>query len=253
MSVKLKNKKDIAELRISGKILASVLKMLGNETNVGVTLKELDNKARNFIYDAGAEPAFLGYRPERSGHAFPASICASVNDVVVHGIPTKYILKDGDILSLDAGVKYHGYFTDAAITVGVGKISKEAEKLIKTTKMALEIGIKECIPGKHLGDIGYAIQYIVEKAGFHIARGLTGHGVGFEIHEDPVVNNYGKRGKGMELRPGLVIAIEPMISTKTSHIIQDDDDSFKTYDGSLAAHFEHTVLIMEDGYEVLTK
>jgi len=245
--IQLKNEKDIAKLRISGKILSSTLAMLAEEARVGVTLKDLDKKAHDFIYDAGGEPAFLGYHPEGSIGKFPASICASVNDVVVHGIPTKYKLREGDVLSLDAGVKYQGYYTDSAITVGIGKLSREAEKLIKITKIALERGIDECSPHGHLGDIGYAIESTIKKAGFYIVRGLTGHGVGFEIHEDPVVDNFGKRGQGMELMPGLVIAIEPMVSTKSPHIIQYDDDSFRTHDGSLSAHFEHTVVITESG------
>ncbi len=250
--IRLKNTKDISELRISGKILSSLLKILRKKAQVGVSLKELDSMAYDFIYEAGGEPAFLGYHPEGSIGKFPGSICVSVNDVIVHGIPTRYRLKEGDIVSLDAGVRYNGYYTDSAITVGIGKISKEGERLIKITKIALERGIRECMPGNTLGDIGYAIHHTVKKAGFHVVRGLTGHGVGFEIHEDPVVNNYGKRGEGMKLEPGLVIAIEPMVSTKSPHIVQRDDDSFRTHDGSIAAHFEHTVLITETGVEILT-
>ncbi len=253
MNIKLKTKKDIAELRVSGRILGKTLKMLAATAKEGVSLKELDTKARKFIYEAGAEPAFLGYKPEGSSYPYPASICASLNSTVVHGIPTKYVLKEGDILGIDAGVKYKGYYTDSAITVGIGKISKEADYLMKVTKSALESGIRACAPGRHLGDIGSAIQNVVEKEKLFVIRGLTGHGVGFDLHEDPSIPNHGKKGQGMELVPGLVIAIEPMVSTGTAYVIQERDDSFVTEDGSLSAHFEHTIVITESGIEVLTK
>ncbi|MFA6407496.1 MAG: type I methionyl aminopeptidase [Candidatus Paceibacterota bacterium] len=250
--VRLKSEKDLELLRISGRILAATLRALSKEVKAGVILSNLDKKAKELILKEGATPTFLGYTPEGATKAYAASICASVNETIVHGLPGKYILKEGDIISIDLGVTYKGYVTDGAVTVGVGNISEEARALLRVTHEALQNGIEECIPGKHLGDIGYAIEKTAQIGKFRVIQGLTGHGVGFALHEDPSVFNYGKRGEGMKLVPGLVIAIEPMFSVKSPYIQQKKDDSFATKDGSLSAHFEHTVVITEEGFEVLT-
>lgn len=250
--VHLKTPEEIEKIRQAGKILAAVAKQITELAQPGVKLKYLDTVAKNMIEKAGGEPAFLNYRPYGAAQSYPCSICASVNDVVVHGVPTHYKLKSGDILKLDFGVRYQGYNADAAWTVPVGHISAKAQKLIDTTREALQRAIGVCQPGKTLGDIGYAIQSYVKSQGFSVIGGLTGHGVGKELHEDPVVFNEGRKGKGMKLEPGLVIAIEPMISAGSPKIIQLEDDSYATEDGSLSAHFEHTVTITKAGPEVLT-
>lgn len=251
--IRLKTEKEIRELRLSGAILAAALAALKGKAKVGVRLGDLDELARNFIRKAGAEPAFLNYRPEGAKKAYPASICASVNETVVHGLPSKYKLRNGDVLKLDLGVNYKGYFTDAALTVGVGAISEAAQKLMAVTERALALAIKECRTGNHLGDIGWAIEDYVTKNGFAVVQGLTGHGVGFELHEDPSVYNYGEKREGLVLRPGLVLAIEPMVAIGSGEVRQKADDSFVTRDKSLTAHFEHTVALTERGPEILTR
>lgn len=251
-SIRLKTERDLQFLRISGKILSHTLSLLKNEAKVGVSLKHLDDFARAFIKDEGATPTFLGYKPDGAGKPYPAAICASVNDTIVHGIPGNYVLKEGDILSIDLGVTFDGYITDAAITVPVGEISKDARRLISATEKSLQNAIHECFSGNTLGDIGYAIESVAKQAGVSVVEGLTGHGVGFELHEDPSVFNKGKRGSGMKLRSGMVIAIEPMFSLGSPYATVARDDSFKTRDKSLSAHFEHTIAITEKGYEVLT-
>jgi len=252
MPVALKDEHDIEELRRSGKILAETLRFLREASREGVKLSRLDELARIFIKEKGARPAFLGY--SQAGESpFPAAICASVNEKIVHGIPNSYKLKDGDILKIDLGVDLNGYITDSAITVAIGKIPKRAEKMMEITKNALDEGIKNCIPGNRLGDIGYAIESTVRHAGFSVVHGLTGHGVGFKLHEDPTVYNFGEKGKGMEIKPGLVLAIEPMVSEGSPDVIALRDGSFETRDGSMSVHFEHTVAVLENGVEILTK
>ncbi|MDO8557373.1 MAG: type I methionyl aminopeptidase [Candidatus Jorgensenbacteria bacterium] len=250
--VTIKKEKDIAGLRVSGKILASVLRALKDLAKEGVALIDLEMKARELIRAAGAKPAFLGYMPDGSDKPFPAAICASLNETVVHGIPTKRILKSGDVFKIDLGVNYRGYFTDAAVTVGIGKITGEARELIRATEEALRNAIKACRAGNHIGDIGFEIEKETKRRGFKVIRGLTGHGVGFAVHEDPTVYNYGRKGEGLVLKPGLVLALEPMLSAGSSDVIQNDDESFATQDGSLTAHFEHTVLITYGEPEILT-
>ncbi len=195
----------------------------------------------------------MGYRPEGGARAFPSAICASLNDVVVHGVPSRRMLKNGDLLKIDIGVNYKGYITDGAVTVPVGTISKDAKRLVETTNTALKKAISECRSGKKLGDIGYAVESVARKGKCSVIRGLTGHGVGFELHEDPTVLNFGKKGTGMPLEEGLVLAIEPMLSLGSPDIIQLRDESYGTSDGSLSAHFEHTIAITENGPEVLTR
>ncbi len=253
MKIRLKKEKDLQVLRQSGLILASVLEILKDAAKPGVKLSHLDKLARKLIEESGGKPAFLGYRPEGAAKAYPASICTSVNEQVVHGLPSNYTLKSGDVLKLDAGVVYKGYFTDAAVTVGVGDISHEAKKLIETTKTALERAIEACLPGLHLGDIGHAVESVVKKSGFKVIQNLTGHGVGFSLHEDPDIYNFGEKREGIVLEPGMVLAIEPMVAVKSERARQQSDDSYVTEKGDLSAHFEHTVAITENRPEVLTR
>lgn len=249
----LKTNKEIEILKESGKILSSVLKTLEKKADVGVNLIELENLARKMIKDAGAKPSFMGYQPEGADHPYPCALCLSLNDVVVHGIPREYILRSGDILKIDMGVNYEGMLTDSAITVGIGKTSPLARKLMASTKKALEAALTVAKAGRYIGDIGYVVEKQAKKDGFRVIRGLTGHGVGYEVHEDPVILNYGKKGTGPEIREGMVIAIEPMFSVSSSDIIQNRDESYSSADGSLTAQFEHTVAIAKSGPIVLTR
>lgn len=251
----LKTKKEIADLREGGKILASVHSALVKHVKIGVSTKDLDNIAIELIKKAGGEPAFLNYKPEGVSTPFPATLCVSVNNEIVHGIPKENkILKDGDIVSLDLGVKYKGLFTDAAITVPVGKISKADKKLLGVTKEALNVGIEQARVGNTVGDIGYAIEKYIKPYKYGIVKDLSGHGVGKYIHEDPYIPNYGKAGKGEKLTEGMVIAIEPMINAGTSRISVDRDGwTIKTADASRSAHFEHTVAITKNGPIILTE
>jgi methionyl aminopeptidase len=214
----------------------------------GVTTEALDRVAEEYIRTQGALPSFKGYR------GFPASICTSVNDQVVHGIPGPRILKAGDILSLDFGAIWEGYHADSAVTVFVGEPpSAEAEKLVRVTEEALEAGIGQLVPGKRLSDIGYAVQQMVEGAGFSVVREYVGHGIGRNLHEDPPIPNYGPPGRGPDIAPGLVVAIEPMVNAGGWETrLLGDEWTVVTADGSLSAHFEHTVAVTEDGPAVLT-
>ena len=251
--MKLKAKKDLVALRVSGRILAETLKLLAKECKPAVSLEYLDGLAREYIERKGAKPAFLGYKPPWADTVYPAAICTSLNEQIVHGLPSAYVLRDGDVVKLDLGVEYKGYFTDAAVTVAVGKVSARTARLIAATRKALTSGIRQAKPGGRLGDIGHAIQRTVERAGFRVVEGLTGHGVGFAPHEEPEVRNWGARVTGTELVPGLVIAIEPMASAGTPKTVENLDGSFATADGSIAAHFEHTVYVGEYGPEILTQ
>ncbi len=251
--VLLKKDKDIDGLRKSGKILVTILLALKEMTKEGVRLTDLEAKAREMLKDNGASSAFLNYKPEGAKKPYPAALCTSLNDQIVHGVPTNVKLAEGDVLKIDFGVIFEGMITDAAITVGIGRISEEAESLIKTTKEALEAGLEAIkAPGSRIGDIGWAVENMAEKDGFSVVEGLTGHGVGFKLHEDPIVYNYGNKGEGMLLKKGLVLAIEPMLSAGSSQIIQAKDDSYYTKDGSLSAHFEKTIAVTDNGIEILT-
>lgn len=249
----IKTPEQIKNIRIAGKILANVAEKAKEAAKEGVTLKELDKLTKKLIEAAGSEPTFLGYHPYGASKPYPASVCASVNEIVVHGVPTNYKLKSGDVLTLDFGVTYRGFIADAAFTVGVGEISETAKKLISTTKQALVLGIKECRPNKTLGDIGWAINNYVIRHGFKVVKGLSGHGVGLELHEDPPVFNEGQKNTGLKLKPGMVLALEPMVSAGDPYITKLPDDSYATRDKSLSAHFEHTVLITKGEPEILTK
>lgn len=236
-----------------GAILAGVLRRLDAETKPGVPTIELDTLARKLIVGAGAKPAFLHYRPAGAHKAYPYTLCVSVNDVVVHGQPSVYKIREGDLVKLDLGLKYQGLYLDAAITVPVGDVGAQAKKLIQTTKDALAAGIKEAKAGRSIGSLGYAIQKVIEKNKFSVVEGLTGHGIGAALHEDPTVFNVGRKGHGEDLEVGMVIAIEPMVAIGAGAIRQLLDESYGTADGSLAAHFEHTVAITPTGPRILTK
>jgi methionyl aminopeptidase len=252
MSSYIKTELEISRIRQSSKITAAILRKLSVAAVVGVSLLELERMAKELTEDAGAKPAFLNYRSYGESHRFPFALCASVNDTIVHGRPSGYILKSGDLLKLDFGVDWNGGISDSAITVPVGKVSSEGLRLVKITKQALREGIRAAKDGNKVGDIGFAIERIVGMAGFKVVEGLTGHGVGNELHEDPIIYNYGKPNTGIPLKTGMVIAIEPMVSVGTQAIHQLKDDSFVTADGSLSAHFEHTVLITRTGGEILS-
>ena len=248
-----------------GKRLAEVLRALEGEVAVGVKTKQLDRFAYQMIHKLGAKPAFLHYRPAGARRAYPYTLCSSINDVVVHGQPSDYAIRDGDVVKLDLGLIYKGFYLDSAVTVlagggtsaGVGAsnaAAREAKKLIAATRDALVAGIEEAQIGKAIGDIGYAIEKVVKKAGFSVAEGLIGHGIGHSLHEDPAVFNFGKRGDGEPLQEGMVIAIEPMvIASRTGATTTRPDDSYVARDGSIAAHFEHTVAITADGPRILTQ
>lgn len=248
----IKTKEEIEKIRKAGRILAQVAKVVLSRAEEGITLKTLDNIARELIEKAGAKPAFLGYWPYGAKKPYPCSICTSVNDTVVHGVPNDYKLRSGDVLKLDFGVLLDGWHADAAWTVGIGQIDPNANKLIKVAEKALFAGIKQSKAGKALGDIGWAINSIAKDYGFSVMQGLTGHGIGKELHEEPSVFNEGQKGRGLILETGMVLAIEPMVSAGTNKIIQKGDDSFATADGSISAHFEHTIAITKNGPEILT-
>lgn len=254
MAIIIKTKEQIEIIREGGKILAEVLQKVVGKVAPGISTYDLDKYTFDFIKEEGATPAFLNYRPEGAPKAFPASICISVNNEIVHGIPLKTrILKEGDIVSLDLGIKYKGLFTDHAVTVPVGKISKIDEKLLADTKKALEIGIMAAVGGATVGDIGHAIESFAGKK-YGIVRELAGHGVGVKIHEDPYIPNYGKAGKGQKLIPGMIVAIEPMLNIGKAGIVTAPDNwTIKTIDGKHSAHFEHTILITEGDAEILTR
>jgi len=250
----LKNIEDINKLREGGKILASVLREAASRALPGAKTTELDKLAEKIIKEAGGRPSFKNYKTADDKIPYPASLCVSINEEVVHGIPGERVLKDGDIVSLDLGMEYKGFYTDSAVTVSVGEASEQAKKLIETTKESLNLGIMAVKNGAFTGDIGYAIQSFAEKNGFNVVRKLVGHGLGRKVHETPEVPNFGAKGKGEILREGEVIAIEPMITAGRHDIYLDKDWwTWKTKDGSLSAHFEHTVIVTKIGAEIITK
>ena len=259
MPVIIKTPEEIKILREGGRRLATVLLKLKEKVTAGVSTKELDDYAFKLIKEMRDEPAFLNYRPAGAEISFPASLCVSINDEVVHGIPNeKRFLKEGDIVAFDLGLKHKGLFTDMAITVPVGKINSASRKLIRVTEQALQVGIDNARKGNTIGDIGYSIEHFIrsQKRGgqYGIVEVLSGHGVGRAIHEDPYIPNFGKKGKGEKLIPGMVIALEPMINNGVKNVILADDGyTFRTADGQKSAHFEHTVLVTGDEPEILTK
>lgn len=249
----IKTQKEIDSMRAGGKIHARVLRMVVEKVAVGVTTLELDQYAEKLVREFGAKPAFKNYKPEGQSTPFPATLCISVNDEIVHGIPSSdRVLQNGDIVSLDLGVCYQEVFLDGAVTVPVGNVAKDILKFLDDTHESLLIGIEQAISGNTTGDIGYAIQQFVNKR-YGIVKGLAGHGVGRAIHEDPFIPNYGKPKQGTELVAGMTIAIEPMLTLGSPQAeVLDDDWTFATVDGSFAAHFEHTILITDGKPEILT-
>lgn len=244
---------EIKKIALAGKILAKILEILKKEAKIGTRLRYLDKLAYQLTEKYKARPAFLGYSPDGALKPFGGSICVSINDVIVHGLPSDYKLQNGDVLKIDFGIEHQNFFADAAITVGIGEISKEARHLIEITESALKKAIKMAKPGRTLGDIGWIIGKTAEDNGLKVIKDLTGHGVGKELHEDPVIYNFGKKASGIKLEPGMVLAIEPMLAVGTEKIIQRPDESWATDDGSLSAHFEHTIAITEKGPKVLTE
>lgn len=246
----IKTEQEIKQLREDGKVLASVLKYVKNMVKPGITTAELNTKAEELIMTAGGKPSFKGYGEPTP---FPAGLCVSINEQVVHGIPGDRIIQKGDIVSLDIGMERQGLFTDMATTVAVGIISKQTKKLLKVTKKALDKGIEQCHQGNTLGDIGQAIQSYAEKNGFGVVRDLVGHGVGHAVHEYPSVPNFGRAGKGDKLQVGMVLALEPMLTIGSYDIDYCEDDwTIKTIDNSLSAHFEHTIAITKQGPIIIT-
>ena len=292
MAVYVKTKEEIFVMRECGKRLAEILRKVASAAKPGMSAKELDELAEALILKAGGMPVFKGYKVKGVSAGFPGSICVSVNDEVVHGVPTREkILKEGDVVGIDIGMRYpaqsggraqrveirernlrvgghsaeHRKFqpptsnlqrplvTDMALTIGIGRISDEARRLIDATREALEIGIRIVKPGAHVGDIGYAVAAYLKNHHFGIVRDLAGHGVGYELHEDPLIPNYGTKGSGVELKEGMVIAIEPMAMCGAENLVLDRDGwTYRTADGSIAAHFEHSVAVTKDGAEALT-
>jgi methionyl aminopeptidase len=254
MSIIIKTKEEIEIIREGGKRLATVLNKVKAIVQPGISTWELDKYADKLIKDAGDYPAFLNYKPAGAETPFPASLCVSVNDEVVHGIPNKNkILKEGDIVSLDLGLRHKGLYTDMALTVGVGEISNASKKLLETTEKALYVGIEAAQAGNKIGDIGHTIESFVRPHKYGIVEILAGHGVGKEIHEDPYIPNFGKAGTGAKLVPGMIIAIEPMINNGTKNVVLEKDNwTFRTADRKKSAHFEHTILITDGEPEILT-
>ncbi|MBI3583387.1 MAG: type I methionyl aminopeptidase [Nitrospinae bacterium] len=244
----LKSRHEIEKMKISNGIVAGVLEEITKKIRVGVTTIELDRLAESVILKKGGTPAFKGYR------GYPNSLCISINEQVVHGIPSNRRLKEGDLVSIDLGVYHDGYYGDAAVTVGVGEITDEAKRLLDATQKALYIGIEKATAGNHLSDISNAVQMYVEGEGFSVVRAFVGHGIGTSLHEEPQVPNFGEAGKGPLLKSGMVLAIEPMVNAGVNDVeVLEDDWTVVTADGSLSAHFEHTVAITDNGVEILTK
>jgi len=248
MAVVIKSPHELSLMREAGRIVAEVREILRAAVRPGITTGELDRLGEREIRARGALPSFKGYR------GYPASICISVNEEIVHGIPGNRVLKEGDIVSLDQGVIYKGYQGDTAITVGVGAISPEAQRLIEVTERALAAGIAAARAGKRLGDISWAIQRCAESAGLGVVREYGGHGIGQQLHEDPHIPNLGEPGRGPRLRPGMTLALEPMLAIGTAHTrVLGDNWTVITRDGNMAAHFEHTIAITDGTAEILTR
>jgi methionyl aminopeptidase len=252
MELELKSDADLKPMRRAGQIVAEVLSRLREEVRPGITTLELDRIAEEMTLERGAFPAFKGYQV--GTRIFPASLCVAVNDEVVHGIPSaSRVLRDGDIVGIDFGVQFQGYYADAALTVPVGEVSSQALKLLTITREALDAGIEALKVGNRLGDLSHAIQKHAEGAGFSIVREFVGHGIGRRLHEEPQVPNFGEPGKGRLLREGMVLAIEPMVNLGAPGVfLKEDGWTAVTRDGSLSAHFEHSVALTAEGPEVLT-
>jgi methionyl aminopeptidase len=248
MAIVIKTVKEVEKMRRAGRIVREVLHAVRDAVKPGVTTLDLENVAAKMIEDAGATPAFKGY------HGFPCVLCTSLNEQVVHGIPSaKTVLREGDILSVDCGVVIEGFYGDSAITIPVGKVSAETQRLLNVTENSLAQAIKAVKPGAMLGDVGAAVQEMVEAEGFSVVKEFVGHGIGTRMHEDPQIPNFGQRGKGVRLREGMVLAIEPMVNAGGDGVrVLKDGWTAVTEDGSLSAHFEHTVAVTKDGAAILT-
>ena len=246
--ITIKTKEEIEIMREGGKILVKIMKELGKKVQPGITTKELDRLAESLILKSGGKCSFKGYE------GYPSCLCTSINEEIVHALPSDRALKEGEIISLDLGILYKGFHTDMAVTVPVGRIDPEILRLIRVTKKSLKRGIKKVHPGNTFGDIGNTIQRYVEGQGFNVVRDLCGHGIGREIHEEPQILNYGKRRSGPEIKEGMVLCIEPMVTVGDWKIKKTADGyGFKTEDGSLSAHFEHTIAVTKNGCQVLTE
>ncbi len=247
-AIRLKSEREFELMRKAGRIVAKLWKELERQVKPGVTTAELDKFAENFIRSNGGEPAFKGY------YGFTGTICASVNDEVVHGIPGKRVLEDGDIVGIDTGAKVGGFYSDAARTYAVGKINSVKRKLIDAARESLDKGIAEVKAGKHIGDISHAVQKHVESMGFDVVRQYVGHGIGIELHEEPQVPNFGKAGTGPKIEPGMALAIEPMVNAGTHKVFLCEDGwTVRTFDGKPSSHFEDTVLVTSKGTEIVTR
>jgi methionyl aminopeptidase len=250
--IALKSAREIEIMRRANVIVAEVLYELRQRVAPGVTTLDLDAVAEELTLKKKAIPAFKGYNV--AGRVYPRCLCASVNEEIVHGIPSNRPLREGDIIGLDYGVIYEGYYGDSAVTVGVGRVSEEARRLMEVTERALYKGIEQLYDGKRLGDLGYAVQQCAEDAGYSVVRAFVGHGIGRKLHEEPPVPNYGEPDRGLRLREGMVLAIEPMVNAGSHEVeIKEDGWTAVTKDGSLAAHFEHSVAITKDGPVVLSQ
>ncbi|MEA3273379.1 MAG: type I methionyl aminopeptidase [Patescibacteria group bacterium] len=243
----IKTEEEIAKMREGGKILRETLRQLAEETKPGISCAEINESAGKILKEKEAEPSFLDYQ------GFPANLCISLNEEVVHGIPAKKIAQEGDMVSLDLGVKYKGLYTDATITFGCGEISELKQQMIKVCKKCLNLGVKQAKVGNRVGDIGAAVQEWAEKHGYSVVRVLVGHGVGHQVHEEPQIPNYGKKGRGMVLKENMCIAIEPMICEGGPEVVLADDGwAFLPKDGKMSCHYEHTLVVRKNGGEILT-
>lgn len=250
--IALKSAREIEIMKRANIIVAEVLRELKEKVAAGVTTLELDAIAEELTLKKSAIPAFKGYNV--AGRIYPRCLCASINEEIVHGIPTNRALREGDIIGLDYGVIYEGFYGDSAITVGVGRVSDEARRLMEITELALFKGIEQLHDGKRLGDLGHAVQQVAESAGYSVVRAFVGHGIGRKLHEEPPVPNYGEPDRGIRLREGMVLAIEPMVNVGGCEVeIKEDGWTAVTRDGSLAAHFEHSVAITKDGPVILSQ
>lgn len=254
MAVELKTVEEIEIMRAANLVVGKVLSCLAEAVRPGITTGELDRLASDLSAEFGVTPAFLNYPSHTPGvKPFPGVICASVNDEIVHGVPGPRVLKDGDIISIDYGCELDGFYGDSAVTVAVGTVGEQARRLMDVTKVSLDLAIEQCVPGNRIGDISNAVQTYVEGNGFHIVREFVGHGIGTSMHEPPQVPNFGRQGQGRLLKVGMVLAIEPMVTvTRCASRVEEDGWTASSCDGSLAAHFEHTVAITQHGPRVLS-
>lgn len=246
--ITVKSEQEIEDLAEGGRLLAQILKKVGRQTKPGVNLLKLEKLTDELIRQSGAGPSFKNYQ------GYPSSICLSVNEEVVHCLPRDYVIKEGDLVSLDCGLKYKGLYTDMAVTVAAGMVNLEAQKLMQVTKKALALGIEAVRPGVKVGDIGAAIAEYVEKKGLSVVRQLVGHGVGYQVHEEPRIPNFGTKGQGPELKPGMVLALEPMVNSGAYEVVFEPQGwRVTTKDQSLSAHFEKTIAVTNKGVRILTE